>query len=137
MKKLIALTVLTIAFTGCASMQNMMKSNFAKKAETLGISAADVEAVDKQSSIYYGDYQRTASQKTGLNDQMLQTQVNAQMTKLTNIFCACVKKLSDKCQANPAGFSAADKDAWVKGNGAAEALSLIQKSQVDPLGCAS
>ncbi len=137
MIRLFILSLIAVAFTGCASMQSMMKSSFAKKAETMGVSAADIEAVDRQSSVYYGDYQRTASQKVGVNDQMLQTQVNAQMTKLTNIFCACVKKLGDKCQTNPAGLSSSDKDAWVEGNGAAEALSLIQKSQVDPLSCAS
>ncbi|RYZ86425.1 MAG: hypothetical protein EOP04_13915 [Proteobacteria bacterium] len=137
MIKLLTLFVATLSFTACASMQNMMKSNFAKKAETLGIAATDVEAVDRQSQVYYGDYQRTASQKVGLNDQMLQTQVNAQMTKITNIFCGCVKKLGDKCQANPAGMSGTDKDMWVKGNGAAEALSLIQKSNVDAMSCPS
>lgn len=124
--------VIASSITGCASL---MKSNFAKGAETKGISAADVELVDRQSMTYYGDYQRTASQKIGLNDQMLQTQVTAQMNKITNIFCTCVKKLGEKCQNNPDGLSASDKDLWVKGNGAAEALSLIQKSQVDPLSC--
>lgn len=121
-----------VGFSGCASM---MKSNFAKKYEPMGVSAADIESVDRQSSIYYGDYQRTASQKVGLNDQMLQTQVTAQMNKLTNIFCACVKKLGDKCQAPPTNLSSTEKDVWVKGNGAAEALALIQKSQMDPLSC--
>lgn len=132
MLKFLVIVTAIVLFSGCAGL---MKSNFAKKYEPMGVAASDIEAVDRQSSVYYGDYQRTASQKYGLNDQMLQTQVNAQMTKITNIFCTCVKKLGEKCQAAPNGLSSADKEIWVKGNGAAEALSLIQKSQVDPLSC--
>lgn len=125
--------LLALSFlAGCASLT---KSSFAKRAETQGISAADIEAVDRQSAIYYGDYQRTANQKIGVNAQMLQTQVTAQTTKMTGIFCACVKKLGDKCQGNPDGLAGSDKDVWVKGNGAAEALSLIQRSPVDALSC--
>ncbi|HRO68266.1 MAG TPA: hypothetical protein PL182_11925 [Pseudobdellovibrionaceae bacterium] len=125
--------LLSLAFlAGCASLT---KSSFAKRAEAQGISAADIEAVDKQSAVYYGDYQRTSNQKFGVNPQMLQTQITAQTTKITGIFCACVKKLGEKCQGNPAGLSGADKDVWVKGNGAAEALSLIQRSPVDALSC--
>lgn len=137
MRKNIFLLIGMILITGCATLQDLNKSSFAKKAETLGIIEADVQAVDRQSNTYYHDYQRTASQQYGLNEQMLQTQINAQMNKLNNIFCACVKKLGDKCQANPAGMNNTDKDLWVKGNGAAEAISLIQRSRVDPLACAS
>lgn len=129
--KLVMLLALSF-LAGCASLT---QSSFAKKSAAQGVSAADIEAVDKQSAIYYGDYQRTANQKFGVNPQMLQTQITAQTTKITSIFCACVKKLGDKCQGNPEGLTGANKDVWVKGNGAAEALSLIQRSPVDALSC--
>lgn len=134
MKKQLLLILVGINFFSCAGM---LKSDFAKRSEESGISASDIEAVDKQSMIYYGDYQRTSSQTVGLNDQMLQTQVSAQMNKITNIFCTCVKKLADKCQSNPKGLTNSEKEIWIKGNGAAEALSLIQRSKADPLSCPS
>jgi hypothetical protein len=132
MIRFLFLTAIFISLSGCAGM---LKSSFAKKYEPLGVSTGDIESVDRQSTVYYGDYQRTASQKFGVNDQMLQTQVTAQMTKITNIFCTCVKKLGDKCQSAPNGLTGSDKEIWIKGNGAAEALTLIQKSQVDAASC--
>ncbi len=124
--------ICAILFSGCASM---MKSNFAKKAEAKGISQEDINLVDSQSVVFYGDYQRASAQGNRVNAQQLQTLVSAQMSKITNIYCTCVKKLGDKCQANGSGLAAVEKDMWVKGNGAAEALELIQRSPADPMAC--
>jgi hypothetical protein len=48
-----------------------------------------------------------------------------QATTIQKIYCACYKKLADKCSKNSEGVSSEDRELWAKGNAAEVTLKSL------------
>jgi hypothetical protein len=99
---------------GCAT-------TYRKNMESRGYVPGEIDEVDKQQTEFYNElfyYQ----QGIGKHNT---AQAAATQTKITGIYCACVKKLGEKCQKSGQGLAAADHSVWVKGNAAEGALATM------------
>jgi hypothetical protein len=52
--------------------------------------------------------------------------------RIAKVFCACIKKLGDKCQRKPASLKGADRELWAKGNAAEMILYKAAASSMVP-----
>jgi cell division protein FtsL len=91
--------------------------------ESRGYAAGEVDEIEKQQTEYYNElfyYQ----QGIGKHNTV---QAAATQAKVTSAYCACAKKLGDKCRQRPEGLGAADRAIWVKGNVAEGVLGAMDK----------
>lgn len=119
MKKIILLAM-AIVLSSCAGQQ--LKSDWTQKR---GYSKADVDLIMAQYKQYSSAYINAEVSSNAFNSTPKAQEEN----KLRRIFCACVKKLGDKCRQKPEGLSPEDKSLWVKAN----AVDMTMSSQTTAL----
>lgn len=118
---------------GCAGAS--LKSDWKDKR---GYSDQDINAIMDQ----YADYNKLmVSAQVSSNAFNSTPQVEAR-SRMRAIFCACAKKLGDKCREKPDGLPQADKTLWVKANavdmamiGNSMTFETSGMSVIDPTEC--
>lgn len=124
--------ILTLTLSGCAG---------AKLARDLsdvrGYPEADVAAIKAKAQ----EYNRRLAWANTASNAFDSSPIQSEQAKLRNVFCACAKKMGEKCRtAEGAGV---DRDLWIKANAvdlafgmqSAGITSQITFSEVDPHEC--
>ncbi len=99
--------ILMNAITGCAvaKLGNEWKNE-------RGYSDGDIDLIRRQ----FREYSSQMVAATQSSNAFNTAPVTETRNRLRNIFCACAKKLGDKCRQKPDGISPSDKTLWVKAN---------------------
>ena len=77
-----------------------------------GYSDADIQRIQAEKADYYLAYQ-AARQESSSQNTLPISRVEDRFVK---VFCACYKKLGDRCRQKPAGLSGGDLSLWAKAN---------------------
>lgn len=131
--KTIILILMAGMLAGCAGAS--LKSDWKNKR---GYSDEDINAIMNQ----YSDYNKLmigADVSSNAFNSAPQTEARSRMRA---IFCACIKKLGDKCREKPDGVAQADKTLWIKANavdmamiGNSTTFETSSISVIDPAEC--
>ncbi len=125
----------TALMVGCAGQR--VKNEFTQKR---GYSAEDMKEIQAQRDDYAGVLAKGRVNSNAFNTT---EKVNAE-NRIKSIFCACHKKLGDKCTQKVDGLSAEDHSLWVKSNAAEWALAGMSANDnpldskgyvIDPVEC--
>lgn len=101
------LLIIAALLAGCAGAQ--LKSDWKNKR---GYSDQDIDAIMAQYSEYSSDKARATVNSNAFNSAPYEEH----RSRMKSIFCACAKKLGDKCREKPDGLSGKDKSLWIKAN---------------------
>lgn len=112
-RKSFGLLSVLIVLVGCASTS--VRSDWKQKR---GYSDEHFKEFSSHSDTYMRMIARGGVAGNAFNS----TEKVAAEGRVRNIFCACVKKLGDRCRQNPDGLAPADRELWAKSNGAEMAL---------------
>lgn len=131
--KTIILIVVAGMLSGCAGAS--LKSDWKDKR---GYSDQDIDAIMNQ----YSDYNKLmVSAQVSSNAFNSTPQVEAR-SRMKAIFCACAKKLGDKCREKPDGLAQSEKTLWIKANavdmamiGNSTTFETSSMSVIDPTEC--
>jgi hypothetical protein len=116
MNKLLLLAGL-LSLTSCAGAQ--LQSDWKEKR---GYSDADVQLIMDQ----YKEYNMMMSSAQVSSNAFNSTPIVEAKGRLKNVFCACVKKIGEKCRKKPESLTSDEKVLWVKAN--AVDMAYIGKS---------
>ena len=132
MKNGIGLIVLAVIMSACAGQQ--LKSEWTAR----GYSESDQTLINAQAKEYFRAKFSANQESNAFNSAPR----HAFDERMKSIFCACTKKIGDKCRQKPDGLSAEEKSLWVKAN-AVDMTAVAQSmgfetnamSKIDPVEC--
>ncbi len=132
MKNKILMLVMAATLGACAGQQ--MQTEWTSR----GYSKPDQDAILAQWKVYLEE-KLSAERSSNAFNTSPKHEFNTRMTK---IFCACYKKIGEKCRKSPDGLSPEDKALWVKANavdytavGTAMSWETNGMSKIDSVEC--
>ena len=132
MKKEIILILLLSVLGACAGQQ------LQNEWKTRGYEQADQDAITGQWKVYLQEKIQAEYASNRFNTGPIQ----AFDERLKKIFCACYKKMGEKCRQKPTALSAEDKVLWIKANavdytkvGQSMSWETTGMTQIDPVEC--
>ncbi len=125
--------VLALVMTACAGAK--LKKSWK---EERGYADADVSAIETQAE----EYLKSLAQAEVSSNAFNNAPVVEYRGRMKSVFCACVKKLGEKCRQKNSGLQGTEKALWIKAN--AVDMAMVARStswetstlsQIDPDEC--
>ena len=113
---------MTAILTGCSGAK--LKTEWR---EQRGYSDADSQLAMNQMD----EYNKRLIMANQASSRFDSAPMTNEQNRLRTVFCACVKKIGDKCREKPDGLTGADKTLWVKAN-AVDMAFVASHSAIDP-----
>lgn len=131
--KNLLLLILALSVTACAGAS--LKKDWKEKR---GYSDQDIDSIMNQ----YGEYNQMNAQASVASNAFNSAPVTEARARLRKIFCACTKKIGEKCREKPDGLAGPEKALWIKANAADMAFvgnsmsfETNAMSTIDPAEC--